>query len=230
VGCRKGGVRPRFRATQNAAAPKINHREAAGRGDQGGQMRAFSIADRRAVWAALLLAPILIPGAAEADCEILPGNPVLAGMMRAGHAADGSFRFYANVFNGGSGDELNVGANRAIGFLPPGQTFAIHFATATADSSTRSCIFELLEADVTSFSGPNCTGSQTRSETHMYVINTCATQVLWRSQTSLIFPSVPFSPSIKTETFVKASDLAVDAKDGGCFNVSPENRQGSCGE
>jgi len=149
-----------------------------------------------------------------------------------GHAANGSFRFYANVFNGGSGDELNIGANRAIGFLPQGQTFAIHFATATADSGTTpgGCLFEFLEADVTSFDGANCTGRQTRSDTRTYVINTCATQVLWRSQTSLIFPSVPFSPSIKTEAFVVASDGVVEASDGGCFNVSPENRQGSCGD
>jgi hypothetical protein len=195
-------------------------------------MRSSSPTRRRMVPAALLLLLSgVCPATLRADCDNLAGQTVLAGMMRAGHASQDDFRFYARAFNSNQkSDELNIGNNHTIGFLKSGQSYNIDFAAATADSTAVGCIQEVLEASIWWYDTLNCVRQPKGADSRTYVINTCASQVLWRSQTALRFPAIGFANSIRTRVRAVAFDNVEDAKDEGCFNVASANAQSACGD
>jgi hypothetical protein len=168
-----------------------------------------------------------VPALVWATCGVLAGTDVPAGELRFGIASNNGFFGYANAYNGGSTDELNLGANHEIGWLPPGWFYNVVFGAGVGDQSTQFCLKGTLRARTSAWNGTSCNGTKQGGDwIAELVVNTCGMpgDSLHRIHKDLTFFDFGFSPSIKTgvEVVDGVGNIVENGSDYGCYALSPQ--------
>jgi hypothetical protein len=185
----------------------------------------------RSVGGALSLAGALgVAGHAGAEsCTNIGLTTVPVGEMLAGlGGGPAGLTVYAHMYNSlSSTNELRVGPDHTIGFLPGGQSFDIAWANAAADTTTSLCLKVTFRARLTAVGpGANCFGNTVGGPWDVdTVLDTCSTRDgVYRGQFETRHQDLGPAAGYLVEAFIFDNNKGgrLVAQDTGCFKVATD--------